>query len=146
MIPDFKLLYPILNYSLDRLYANMQKGEVAIPRNALIPHSSEMITVNLRQARVLAAIDLCERHSDFCKLQHHDVQHQEALWWEREYDAVEIGSEYVEAEDDFGEPYERLEHYVRLTCTGHAYLRHLKAAIPFLSSDLYLYSFITETT
>lgn len=146
MIPDFKLLYPILHYSLERTYSDMQIGEVLIPRNALIPHSSEMITVNLRQARVLAAVDLVERHPDFCKLQHHDVRHQEALWWEREYDAVEIGSEYVEVEDEFGDTYERLEHYVRLTCTGHAYLRHLKVAIPFLSSDLYLYSFITETT
>lgn len=146
MAPNFKFTHPVLSYSLDRAYATMQRGEVEIPRNALIPHTSEMITVNLRQARVLAAIDLVERHSDFCKLQHHDVQHQEALWWEREYDAVEIGSEYVEAEDDFGEPVERLEPYVRLNCLGHAYLRHLKAAIPFLSSDLYLYSFITETT
>ena len=146
MIPDFKLLYPILHYSLERTYTDMQIGEVLIPRNALIPHSSEMITVNLRQARVLAAVDLVERHSDFCKLQHHDVRHQEALWWDREHDAVEIGSEYVEVEDEFGDTYERLEHYVRLTCIGHAYLRHLKAAIPFLSSDLYLYSFITETT
>jgi hypothetical protein len=66
MIPDFKLLYPILHYSLERTYSDMQIGEVAIPRNALIPHSSEMITVNLRQARVLAAVDLCERHSESC--------------------------------------------------------------------------------
>ena len=146
MIPDFKLMYPILHYILERTYSDMRIGEVVIPRNALIPHSSEMITVNLRQARVLAAVDLVERHSDFCKLQHHDVRHQEALWWDREHDAVEIGSEYVEVVDEFGDTYERLEHYVRLTCIGHAYLRHLKAAIPFLSSDLYLYSFITETT
>ena len=146
MIPDFKLTYPILHYILERTYSDMRIGEVVIPRNALIPHSSEMITVNLRQARVLAAVDLVERHSDFCKLQHHDVRHQEALWWDREHDAVEIGSEYVEVVDEFGDTYERLEHYVRLTCMGHAYLRHLKAAIPFLSSDLYLYSFITETT
>ena len=146
MIPDFKLMYPILHYILERTYSDMRIGEVVIPRNALIPHSSEMITVNLRHARVLAAVDLVERHSDFCKLQHHDVRHQEALWWDREHDAVEIGSEYVEVVDEFGDTYERLEHYVRLTCMGHAYLRHLKAAIPFLSSDLYLYSFITETT
>lgn len=146
MTPNFRFKYPIITYSLDRAYNNDSLGVVSIPRNALIPHTSEMMEVTHRQARVLAAIALCERYQDLVTLKHHDVTLQETVWWDREHAAVEFDSEYVEVEDEHGELVEKRVPYVRLTCQGHAYLRHLKAVIPFLCSDLYIYSYITERT
>lgn len=146
MSPSFKFPYPIITYSLDRAYTSRAVGGISVPRNALIPHASEMMEVTMRQAQVLAAIALAERYPSIVTLKHHDVTLQETLWWDHEHDAVEYGTEFVEVEDEFGEPVERRVPYVRLTCQGHALLRHLKAVVPFLCSDLYLYSIIAEST